>query len=71
MVHLSDSERPPPWVPDWSSADGSYLSSSAPGTPKIIVFLSFMVLIILYGGFQKGLVLPLPEGVLTMMLFGG
>ena len=38
---------------------------------KLSVFLSFMVLIILYGGFQKGLVLPLPEGVLTMMLFGG
>ena len=35
------------------------------------IFLSSMVLVILYGGFQKGLVLPLPEGVLTMMLFGG
>ena len=40
-------------------------------TPKLSIFLSFMVLAILYGGFQKGLVLPLPEGVLTMMLFGG
>ena len=38
---------------------------------KLSIFLSFMVLAILYGGFQKGLVLPLPEGVLTMMLFGG
>ena len=38
---------------------------------KLSIFLSFMVLVILYGGFQKGLVLPLPEGVLTMMLFGG
>ncbi|MBE57868.1 MAG: hypothetical protein CMD66_00300 [Gammaproteobacteria bacterium] len=38
---------------------------------KLSVFLSAIVLVILYGGFQKGLVLPLPEGVLTMMLFGG
>ena len=38
---------------------------------KLSIFLSLMVLVILYGGFQKGLVLPLPEGVLTMMLFGG
>ena len=39
--------------------------------PKLSIFLSLMVLVILYGGFQKGLVLPLPEGVLTTMLFGG
>jgi hypothetical protein len=26
---------------------------------------------ILYWGFQKGLVLPLPRGILTTMLFGG
>tara|TARA_B100001093_G_scaffold514810_2_gene589716 strand:- start:1621 stop:2112 length:492 start_codon:yes stop_codon:yes gene_type:complete len=39
--------------------------------PKLSIFLSLMVLAILYGGFQKGLVLPLPEGVLTMILFGG
>ena len=38
---------------------------------KLSIFLSLMVLVILYGGFQKGLVLPLPEGVLTTMLFGG
>ena len=38
---------------------------------RLSIFLSFMVLMILYWGFQKGLVLPLPEGVLTMMLFGG
>jgi hypothetical protein len=38
---------------------------------KLSIFLSLMVLAILYGGFQKGLVLPLPEGILTMMLFGG
>jgi len=28
-------------------------------------------LMILYWGFQKGLVLPLPRGILTAMLFGG
>ena len=39
--------------------------------PKLSIFLSLMVFVILYGGFQKGLVLPLPEGVLTTMLFGG
>ena len=38
---------------------------------KLSVFLSLMVLIVLYGGFQKGLVLPLPEGVLTTLLFDG
>ena len=38
---------------------------------RLSIFLSFMVLMILYWGFQKGLVLPLPEGVLTTMLFGG
>ena len=38
---------------------------------RLSIFLSFMVLMILYWGFQKGLVLPLPEGVLTKMLFGG
>ena len=38
---------------------------------KLSIFLSLMVLIILYWGFQKGLVLPLPRGVLTVMLFGG
>lgn len=37
---------------------------------KLSVGLSLMVLVILYGGFQKGLVLPLPKGVLTMALFG-
>ena len=38
---------------------------------KLSVFLSLMVLIVLYGGFQKGLVLPLPEGVLTTLLLDG
>ena len=38
---------------------------------KLSIFLSLMVLMILYWGFQKGLVLPLPRGVLTVMLFGG
>jgi len=38
---------------------------------KLSIFLSLMVLMILYWGFQKGLVLPLPEGILTTMLFGG
>ena len=38
---------------------------------RLSIFLSLMVLMILYWGFQKGLVLPLPEGVLTTMLFGG
>ena len=37
---------------------------------KLSAGLSLMVLVILYGGFQKGLVLPLPKGVLTMVLFG-
>ena len=38
---------------------------------KLSIFLSLMVLMILYWGFQKGLVLPLPRGILTAMLFGG
>jgi hypothetical protein len=38
---------------------------------KLSIFLSLMVLSILYWGFQKGLVLPLPRGILTTMLFGG
>ena len=38
---------------------------------KLSIFLSLMVLMILYWGFQKGLVLPLPRGTLPLMLFGG
>jgi len=38
---------------------------------KLSIFLSLMVLMILYWGFQKGLVLPLPRGILTVTLFGG
>ena len=37
---------------------------------KLSMILSLTVLVILYFGFQKGLVLPLPEGVLTSIIFG-
>ena len=37
---------------------------------KISLILSSTVLAILYFGFQRGLVLPLPKGVLTTMMFG-